>query len=291
MLIVAQLERSQFCRDHGTPAFVEMPAHQIPAEDVPQRVGADKRLAVAAQHFFIGKADLDQGAISVPAIENLALVQHELVREPVDFDIVDQRIELGALDRWKNVGTAGGLVSAGIDIALGCDNYSCAETQNIFTAMRMLCLLPAVTDPDPGPINAGYALKAATLSGARAVGLGKKVGALKPGMAADLMILDLNEPAFVPFNSAARQIVFAESGRAVETVFVDGRPVVRGGKLVTLDEAKLAAEAAELAPAFRRDAADLAARNADLTAPLLDANRAAWKVPLGIERYIGRTKI
>jgi 5-methylthioadenosine/S-adenosylhomocysteine deaminase len=105
------------------------------------------------------------------------------------------------------------------------------------------------------------------------------------------MILDLNEPAFVPFNSAARQIVFAESGRAVETVFVDGRPVVRGGKLVTLDEAKLAAEAAELAPAFRRDAADLAARNADLTGPLLDANRAAWRVPLGIERYIGRTKI
>ena len=36
---------------------------------------------------------------------------------------------------------------AGVEIALGCDNYSCAETQNIFVAMRMLCLLPAVTDP------------------------------------------------------------------------------------------------------------------------------------------------
>jgi len=182
------------------------------------------------------------------------------------------------------------LYRAGVDIALGCDNYSCAETQNIFTAMRMLCLLPAVTDPEPGPINAGYALKAATLSGARAVGLGGKVGALKPGMAADLMVLDLNELAFVPFNSAARQIVFAESGRAVETVFVDGRPVVRGSKLVTVDEAELAAAAAELAPAFRRDAADLAARNADLAAPLLDANRAAWKVPLGLTRYIGQTE-
>jgi 5-methylthioadenosine/S-adenosylhomocysteine deaminase len=182
------------------------------------------------------------------------------------------------------------LYRAGIDIALGCDNCSCAETQNIFTAMRMLCLLPAVTEPDPGPINAGYALKAATLSGARAVGLGGKVGALRPGMAADLTILDLTEPAFVPFNSAARQIVFAESGRAVETVFVDGRPVVRGGKLVTVDEATLAAEAAELAPAFRRDAANLAARNSDLRAPLLDANRAAWKVPLGIQRYVGRTE-
>jgi 5-methylthioadenosine/S-adenosylhomocysteine deaminase len=182
------------------------------------------------------------------------------------------------------------LYRAGIDIALGCDNCSCAETQNIFTAMRMLCLLPAVTEPDPGPINAGYALKAATVSGARALGLGDKVGALKPGMAADLVILDLNEPAFVPFNSAARQIVYAESGRAVQTVFVNGRPVVRGGRLVTVDEAKMAAQAAELAPAFRRDASDLAARIADLTAPLLDANTAAWKVPLGMQRYIGRAK-
>jgi hypothetical protein len=63
-----------------------------------------------------------------------------------------------------------------------------------------------------------------------------------------------------------------------------------GGKLVTVDEEKLAAEAAELAPAFRRDASELAARIADLTAPLLDANRAARTVPLGLERYIGRLK-
>jgi cytosine/adenosine deaminase-related metal-dependent hydrolase len=177
---------------------------------------------------------------------------------------------------------------AGVEVALGCDNYSCAETQNIFIAMRMLCLLPAVTDPEPHPITAAYALSAATLHGAGAVGFGNKAGALKAGMAADLVILDLNEPAFVPFNSAARQIVFAENGRAVETVFVDGRPVVRDGRLVTLDEAALAAEAEELCPAFRRDAQALASRNTDLIAPLLRASRAAWQVPLGFQRYVGR---
>jgi 5-methylthioadenosine/S-adenosylhomocysteine deaminase len=177
---------------------------------------------------------------------------------------------------------------AGVDIALGCDNYSCAETQNIFLAMRLLCLLPAVTDPEPGLVNAAYALRAATLAGARAVGLSNVIGAIKPGMMADLMILDLKEPAFVPFNSAVRQIVFSEAGRAVETVLVGGRPVVRNGNLVTVDEAALAAAIEEIAPAFRRDAQALAVRNADLTAPLLSANREAWKVPLGFERYIGR---
>ena len=177
---------------------------------------------------------------------------------------------------------------AGVDIALGCDNYSCAETQNIFVAMRLMCLLPAVSDPEPGPINAACALRSATLTGAKAVGLSDAIGAIKPGMMADLMILDLRQPSFVPFNSAARQIVFSESGRAVETVLVGGRPVVRNGKLLTVDEAALAAEVEKLAPAFRRDAQALAARNADLTAPLLSAGRRAWKVPLGFERYIGR---
>ena len=178
---------------------------------------------------------------------------------------------------------------AGVEIALGCDNYSCAETQNIFIAMRMLCLLPAVTDPEPGPVNAAYALKAATLAGARAVGLADKIGALKPGMMADLTILDLNEPAFVPFNSAARQIVFSEAGRAVETVLVGGRPVVRNGKLVTVDEAALAAEVEKIAPAFRRDAAGAGRAAMPISSRrCLNANREAWKVPLGFERYIGR---
>ena len=69
---------------------------------------------------------------------------------------------------------------AGVEVALGCDNYSCAETQNIFIAMRMLCLLPAVTSPEPGPIDAAYALRAATINGARAVGMDGKAGAIRP---------------------------------------------------------------------------------------------------------------
>jgi hypothetical protein len=64
--------------------------------------------------------------------------------------------------------------------------------------------------------------------------------------------------------------------------------VVRNGKLATLDEAALAEAVQAIAPQFRSDAAKLAGRNADLTDHLLNANRAAWKVPLEFERYIGR---
>jgi cytosine/adenosine deaminase-related metal-dependent hydrolase len=176
---------------------------------------------------------------------------------------------------------------AGVEIALGCDNYSCAETQNIFLAMKMLCLLPAVTDPEPHPIDAAFALRAATLTGAKAVGLQGRLGALKAGMAADLMILDLNQPAFVPLNSAARQVVYAEFGGAVESVFVAGRPVVRDHKLITIDQAALAAEAAELSVSFREGVEAQVRRTADLIEPLRVGNRAAWAVPLGLGRSVG----
>jgi cytosine/adenosine deaminase-related metal-dependent hydrolase len=212
-------------------------------------------------------------------IEMLAAARARVVHNPIS----NLKLKSGAapiLDLHK----------AGVEVALGCDNYSCAETQNIFIAMKMLCLLPAITSPEPHPVTAALALKAATLTGAKAVNMEGQIGALKPGMAADLMILDLNEPAFVPFNSASRQLVFSECGGSIDTVLVAGRPVVRGRKLVTIDEAKLAAEAGEISPAFRRDVETQIKRSADLVAPLLEANRTVWSTELGISRYIGGPK-
>ena len=100
-------------------------------------------------------------------------------------------------------------------------------------------------------------------------------------MTADLMILDLNEPAFVPFNSAARQIVFAEAGRAVETVLVGGRPVVRDRKLVTVDEAALAAEIGE-------NRAGVSSRRPGAGQPQYGSYRAApERQPRGVESSAG----
>jgi cytosine/adenosine deaminase-related metal-dependent hydrolase len=212
-------------------------------------------------------------------IEMLASARARVVHNPIS----NLKLKSGAapiLDLHK----------AGVEVALGCDNYSCAETQNIFIAMKMLCLLPAITSPEPHPVTAALALKAATLTGAKAVNMEGQIGALKPGMAADLMILDLNEPTFVPFNSASRQLVFSECGGSIDTVLVAGRPVVRGRKLVTIDEARLAAEAGEISPAFRREVDAQIKRSADLVAPLLEANRTVWKTELGIARYVGGPK-
>lgn len=266
-------------RAHDLPVFTHVYETRIQAAAARRQPGISSLLGVLEQAGLLNeKLGIVHGVwLAAHEIAWIAEAGANVVHNPVSN-----------LKLKSGVAPILDLHRAGVGIALGCDNYSCAETQNIFIAMRLMCLLPAVTDPEPGPIDAAYALRAATLAGAKAVGLSGAVGAISPGMMADLTILDLKEPAFVPFNSAARQIVFSEAGRAVGTVLVGGRRVVRDGRLTTVDEAALAAAVAEIAPAFRRDAQALAERNADLAAPLLNAGREAWKMPLGFERFIGR---
>lgn len=179
-------------------------------------------------------------------------------------------------------------LQAGVGVALGCDNCSCSDAQNMFQSMKLFASLAAITHPEPGPPTAADAIAAATVQGAKAAGLGDEVGAVRPGMKADLSILDLSDPSFVPLNSAARQLVFTESGRSVEHVMVDGRFVVRDRKLTTVDERALREEVSELMVALRRDLRAVMERNEKMLPYLMEAHRRTWETDIGLHRYVGR---
>jgi len=178
-------------------------------------------------------------------------------------------------------------MEAGVNIALGCDNCSCSDSQNMFQSMKLLASLAAITHPEPGPPTARDALMAATVSGARTAGLEGEIGALKAGMKADLSILDLSDPSFVPLNSVARQLVFTEGGRSVEHVMVDGRFVVRDRRITSIDETALYEEVAELMVQLRRDLEAVVARNERMLPYLMEAHRRTWDTDIGLNRYVG----
>src|SRR5439155_18830734 len=104
----------------------------------------------------------------------------------------------------------------GVNLALGCDNCSCSDVQSLLQVMKLFCLLSAVSSPERTSVTAAEAFRAATVGGARTAGLEKTLGALRPGFKADLVLLDLADPAYMPFNSAVRQLVYADSGRSIE---------------------------------------------------------------------------
>jgi cytosine/adenosine deaminase-related metal-dependent hydrolase len=176
---------------------------------------------------------------------------------------------------------------AGVNLALGCDNCSCSDCQNLFQAMKMYALLAQGMDGEPSNVFACDAIDAATIGSARAVGLSAQVGELKPGMRADMTLIDLSDYAYQPFNSAARQMVYSETGRGVDTVIVDGEIVLSGGRPVKVDWDRFRAELAEIMIKADADYAALAQRNAPAVPYLLDAARNVNRASLGLNRYAG----
>ena len=217
---------------------------------------------------------------------------HSVWMSPPEIDAIGSAGANVVLNPAGNLKTRSGVapirsyMSRQINVGLGCDNCSCGDAQNMFQAMKLFAGLAAVSTPEPGPPTAADAIRSATLGGARTAGLEGKIGALRPGMAADLAIIDLTDPSFVPLNSVARQLVFTEAGRGVETVIVDGRVVVRDRKITTIDEGALRSEVAELMQGLRKDIDAVIARNRGLLPHLLDAHLRTWAEDIGLNRYV-----
>src|SRR2546423_303352 len=70
-------------------------------------------------------------------------------------------------------------------------------------------------------------------------GRGRGEPRLGPGSRADIVLLDLAEPAWIPLNDPLRQLVFSETGAGVDSVLIDGRLVVHRRRVLTVDTAAL----------------------------------------------------
>jgi len=218
---------------------------------------------------------------------------HSVWMLPTEIDIIAEAGAHVVLNPVGNLKTRSGVppirtyLRKGVRPALGCDNCSCSDAQNMFQSMKLFTGLAAVSQSESGPPTAADAIWSATVGGARTAGLQSQIGALLPGMAADLSIIDLTDPSFIPLNSVARQIVFTEAGRGVETVIVDGRLVIVDRRCTTIDERALREEVAELMKILRKDIEAAVQRNSAMLPYLMEAQRRTWQVDIGLNRYVG----
>jgi 5-methylthioadenosine/S-adenosylhomocysteine deaminase len=125
----------------------------------------------------------------------------------------------------------------------------------------------------------------ATRGSARLLGLGDDLGAVAPGRLADLVLLRADSTFLRPLNDALGALVYAETGADVDTVLVGGRIVVRGGRVLTVDEERLRARAQAAADRIRAANFD-AWRLADELSPYVaQACQAAVALPYPVNRY------
>jgi 5-methylthioadenosine/S-adenosylhomocysteine deaminase len=129
--------------------------------------------------------------------------------------------------------------AAGINLTIGTDGNNAANYSDMMRATYLVAGLFKDARRDPSMFPAEVAYEMATLGGARAILADHEIGSLETGKLADLVLHDRDRPEWVPLLNVANQLVWSADGRGVHTVFVDGRKVVDGYRLTTIDETDL----------------------------------------------------
>jgi guanine deaminase len=123
-----------------------------------------------------------------------------------------------------------------VNLGIGTDGANCADNQNMYEAMRLASFVSKVQGPDWRRwLSTREAALAATEGSARALGFEGKIGRIAPGWQADIVMLDLDHPNWLPFNDPVNQLVHCEDGTAVASVMIAGRLVVDNRRVTTVD--------------------------------------------------------
>src|SRR5229473_3093936 len=129
-----------------------------------------------------------------------------------------------------------GMLDRKVNVGIGTDGASCSDNQNMYEAMRLASFVSKVQGPDWRRwLTTREAALAATEGGARALGFGGRIGRIAPGYKADIVMLDLDHPNWLPFNDPVNQLVHCEDGTAVASVMIGGRLVVDNRRVLTVD--------------------------------------------------------
>jgi cytosine/adenosine deaminase-related metal-dependent hydrolase len=122
---------------------------------------------------------------------------------------------------------------------------------DMFTVMRSTFVLQRALQNErvikgernpPALLTSRQVLEMATIQGARDAHLDQKIGTLTPGKDADIVMLRTDTINVMPVNNAAGAVVTLMDTSNVDTVFIAGKMVKRGGSLVGVDLAKIRRE-------------------------------------------------
>ena len=130
----------------------------------------------------------------------------------------------------------------GINVALGTDSDASNNTLDLFEEMKLCALQAKELQKNAGGFTAPAALMMATVCGARAQGREKECGMLKPGMDADLILLDFTQPHLIPCHDLMSHLVYCASGHDVVLTMVRGKVLYAQGEYKTIDLAAVVKE-------------------------------------------------
>lgn len=129
------------------------------------------------------------------------------------------------------------MVKNGVNVSIGTDGNTTNNSLDMMSEMKILGLLQKSSRWDPTVTPAQELLDFATLNGAKAIGMGDRIGSIEPGKFADLVVLDGKAPNLRPLlpENIVANIVYSASSANVKTVMCQGDIVMRDREILTMD--------------------------------------------------------
>lgn len=132
---------------------------------------------------------------------------------------------------------------AGVNLAIGTDGCASNNDLDMFGEMRIAALLAKGVSGDASAFDAAFALRAATLNGAKAVGLADRIGSITPGKQADLTAVRLDALETEPVFHVISTLAYAAGRQNISDVWIAGARKLENGLLADLDPNELKAKA------------------------------------------------
>jgi len=196
---------------------------------------------------------------AVGALGGRVLAAHGVHLSESDIDLLAARGAAVAHCPGSNAKLAAGMARvtalrrAGIRVGLGTDGPASGDDLDLWAEARLAGLIARVGSGDAAAVTASELLLMATREGAAAIGR-DDLGALEPGRWADVVHVDLDDPAFVAPDDDAQllsNLVWAGGSRVVRDVWVAGEQVVADGEPTRVDRRAATVALREVAARLR----------------------------------------
>lgn len=260
-----------------------------------EKVGLQTHLLSGKSQIMIGAERYGGSTVAflrrIGALEDWASFAHSIWLDDAEVGIMGASPAVVVHNPVSNLKLGAGLSpvpelrKAGSRIALGSDGASSADSQNMFETIKGAAISHRVNHEQEDWVLAEDALGMCWQGGAAATR--QKVGRLDVGYAADVTLLSTKNLFIAPKEQLAGQIVHSEMGGSVDTVLIAGEVVMENGRILTIDEEAIHAEAQDIISRLYAGLPERLRKFEKVRPVFRELERTVNRVELNFTRYCG----